>query len=123
VPKFPKVDVPEVEIRTIPVDVQDRIIQNIPDQMERTFVLFLARFMLRPREPRALHWEDVDFKRHQVHIRRHFSLNIIRSATKSKNVKIMPLDVEPENALQSLPRHLTSPFVFWKRNGNPFSES
>jgi integrase len=65
----------------------------------------------------------VDLKRHNVHIRRHFSLNVIRPATKSKNVKILPLDVELEQALQSLPRHMTSPFVFWKRNGHPFSES
>lgn len=122
-PRFPKVDVPETDIKTIPLDTQDAIIRNIPDQMDRTFILFLARLMLRPCEPRALYWEDVDFKRHNVHIRRHFSLNVIRPATKSKNVKILPLDVELEQALQSLPRHMTSPFVFWKGNGHPFSES
>jgi integrase len=122
-PKFPKVDVPETDIKTIPLDMQDAIIRNIPDQMDRTFILFLARLMLRPCEPRALYWEDVDFRRHNVHIRRHFSLNVIRPATKSKNVKILPLDVELEQALQSLPRHMTSPFVFWKGNGHPFSES
>ena len=122
-PKFPTVDTPEADIKTIPLDTQDAIIRSIPDQMDRTFILFLARLMLRPCEPRALYWEDVDFGRHKVHIRRHFSLNVIRPATKSKNVKILPLDVELEQALQSLPRHLTSPFVFWKRNGHPFSES
>jgi site-specific recombinase XerD len=48
---------------------------------------------------------------------------VIRPATKSKNIKILPLDVELEQALQSLPWHLASPFVFWKQNGHPFSES
>ena len=122
-PKFPKVDVPETEIKIISLYTQDAIIRNISDQMDRTFILFLARLMLRPCEPRALYWEDVDFKRHNVIIRRHFSLNKIRPATKSRNVKILPLDVELEQALQFLPSHLTSPFVFWKRNGHPFSES
>lgn len=122
-PRFPKIDVPEPDIQTIDLDKQDAIIQSIPDKMDRVFILFLARLMLRPCEPRALFWDDIDFKRHSVHVRRHFSLNTIRPATKSKNVKILPLDIELEQALQSLPRHLTSPFVFWKRNGHPFSES
>jgi integrase len=122
-PKFPKVDVPETDIETIDLDLQDSIINSIPDPMDRTFILFLARLMLRPCEPRALYWEDLDFKHHRVKIRRHYSLNEIRPATKSKNIKVLPLDGELEQALLALPRHLTSQFVFWKRNGHPFSES
>lgn len=122
-PKFPKIDVPEADIKTIDLDLQDSIINAIPDQMDRTFILFLARLMLRPCEPRALYWEDVDFKHHRVKIKRHYSLNTIRPATKSKNIKVLPLDAELEQALLGLPRHLTSPFVFWKKNGHPFSES
>ena len=122
-PKFPKIDVPETDIKTIDLDLQDSIINSISDQMDRTFILFLARLMLRPCEPRALYWEDLDFKHHRVKIRRHYSLNEIRPATKSKNIKILPLDGELEQALLALPRHLTSPFVFWKKNGHPFSES
>lgn len=122
-PKFPKVDVPEADVETIDLDLQDSIINSIPDAMDRTFILFLARLMLRPCEPRGLYWEDLDFKHHRVKIRRHYSLNEIRPATKSKNMKILPLDGELEQALLALPRHLTSPFVFWKRNGHPFSES
>ena len=122
-PEFEKIDVPEPAIKTIDMDEQDKIIAAIPDQMDRTFILLTARLMLRPCEPRALYWEDIDFKHHRVTICRHFSLNEIRPATKSKNVKTLPLDVELEQALLALPRHLTSPFVFWKRNGQSFSES
>ncbi len=68
-------------------------------EKDRTFVLFLARLMLRPCEPRAFQWEDIDSKRHLVHIRRHYSLNEIRPATKSKNVKILPLSIELEDHL------------------------
>lgn len=122
-PKFPKIEVSEPDIKIIDLDVQDKIIAKIPDQTDRTFILFLARLMLRPCEPRALYWDDVDFKHHRVTIRRHYSLNTIRPATKSKNIKVLPLDGELEQALLALPRHLTSPFVFWKKNGHPFSES
>ena len=123
VPAFPQFDVPEPDSATIDLETQDKIIEAIPDQMDRTYILLLARLMLRPCEPRALQWDDIDFKRHWIHIRRHFSLNEIRPATKSKNVKNLPLSIEIEEALQKLPRHLTSPYVFWKRNGHPFSES
>ncbi len=92
-------------------------------EKDRTFVLFLARLMLRPCEPRAFQWEDIDSKRHLVHIRRHYSLNEIRPATKSKNVKILPLSIELEEALRDLPRHLSSQFIFWKKDGKPYSES
>lgn len=34
-PKFPKIDVPEADIKTISLDTQDAIIRNIPDQMDR----------------------------------------------------------------------------------------
>ena len=123
IPDFPEFDIPEVEIQTIDLETQDRIIEVIPNRMDRTFVLFLARLMLRPCEPRALQWEDIDSKRHLVHIRRHYSLNEIRPATKSKNVKILPLSIELEEALRDLPRHLSSQFIFWKKDGKPYSES
>ena len=122
--KFPKIYVPEPTILTIDIDQQDAIINSITDQMERAFILFTARVMLRPCEPRALYWTDLDFKHHRVIIQRHFSLNKIRPATKSRNNKIRPFDNEVEQALLALPRHITSPFVFWKgKDGRPFSES
>jgi integrase len=122
-PKFPKIDVPEPDIRTIDLDMQDQIIRAIPDPMDRAFILFTAREMVRPSETRALQWEDVDLKHDRVTIRRHFSVNEIRPTTKAKRIKILPLDGEVKQTLLTLPRHLTSPFTFWKRNGSPFSES
>ena len=123
-PNFPGVEIPEPEIKTIDLETQDKIIQRIPDQMDRAFILFSAREMIRPSETRGLFWEDLDFKFDRVTIRRHFSLNELREATKSKNIKILPLDGEVKAMLQSLPRHINSPFVFWKgKQGRPFSES
>lgn len=122
-PKFPRIDVPEPDIRTIDLDLQDKIIQAIPDPMDRAFILFTAREMVRPSETRALQWEDIDLKHDRVIIRRHFSLNEIRPTTKAKRIKILPLDGEVKQSLLTLPRHLTSPFTFWKGNGRPFSES
>lgn len=123
-PKFPKVEVPDPDTLTIDLDLQDQIINSIPDQMDRAFILFTAREMIRPSETRALQWPDLDLKYDRVTIRRHFSLNELRPATKAKQIKHLPLDGEVKRILQGLPRHLTSPFVFWKGSqGRPFSES
>lgn len=121
-PKFPKIDVPEADFRTIDLDQQDAIINSIPDPMDRAYVLFTARQMVRPSETRGLFWEDLDFLHNRVVIRRHFSLNDLRPTTKSKRIKRLPLDGEVKEALQKLPRHITSPFVFQK-NGRHYSES
>ncbi len=55
-------------------------------------------------------------------IRRHFSLNELRETTKSKRIKILPLNAEVKDALAKLPRHIRSAFVFQK-DGVPYSES
>lgn len=123
IPKFPKIDVPEPDIQTIDLDKQDAIINAIPNQMDRAYILFTAREMVRPSETRALQWSDLDLTHDRVTIRRHFSLNQVRPATKAKNIKYLPLDGEVKKVLLNLPRHLTCPFVFWKRDGHPFSEN
>jgi integrase len=121
-PKFPKIDPVEPDFRTIDLDQQDAVIEKIGDPMDRAYVLFTAREMVRPSETRALFWEDLDLKHDRVVIRRHFSLNELRETTKSKRIKVLPLDREVREALSRLPRHITSPFVFQK-NGRPYSES
>ena len=122
-PKCEEVQVPDVDIQTIDLDVQDQIINSIPDRMDRAFILFTAREMVRPSETRALFWQDIDLQHDRVTIRRHFSLNTLRPTTKAKQIKILPIDAEVKSALLNLPRHLSSPFVFYKRDGHPFSES
>jgi len=130
-PKFPKIEAPEPDFKTIDLDQQDAIIQKITDPMDRAYILFTAREMVRPSETRALFWDDLDFKHDRVVIRRHFSLNELRETTKSKRIKVLPLDGEVKEALQKLPRYIlvdksgkqyASPFVFQK-NGHPYSES
>lgn len=124
VPHFPKIEVPDPEIKTIDLDEQDKLIESIRDPMDRAYILFTAREIVRPSETRALQWSDIDLKHNRVTIRRHFSLNEIRPATKGRQIKILPLDEDVKQSLISLPRHITSPFVFWKRKqGKPFSES
>jgi integrase len=78
--------------------------------------------MVRPSETRALHWEDLDFKHGLVTIRRHYSLNEVRRATKGKNIKRIPFGSDLAEVLSRLPRHITCPLVFQK-NGKPYSES
>jgi len=122
IPKFPKIEVPEPDIKTIDLDQQDAVITKISDQMDRAYILFTAREMVRPSETRALFWEDLDFKHDRVIIRRHFSLNELRETTKSKTIKVFPLDRDVRDILLALPRHIGSPFVFQKK-GRPYSEA
>jgi len=122
IPDFPKIEVPEPDIRTIDLNQQDALIQAISDPMDRTYILFTAREMVRPSETRALWWEDIDFQHSRVTIRRHFSLNELKPTTKAKQIKRLPLDGEVKAELERLPRHIKSPFVFQK-GGRPYSES
>ena len=122
IPDFPRIEVPEPDIRTIDLNQQDALIQAISDPMDRTYILFTAREMVRPSETRALWWEDLDFQHSRVTIRRHFSLNELKPATKAKQIKRLPLDGEVKAELERLPRHIKSPFVFQK-DGRPYSES
>jgi integrase len=122
VPKFPKIEIPECDFQVIDLDVQDRIIDSISNPMDRAYILFTARQMIRPSETRALYWSDLDFKHGRVKIQRHFSLQEIKPTTKSKRIKILPLDGQVREALMKLPQHITCPFVFQK-NGECYSES
>ena len=85
--KFRKIEVPEPDFKTIDLDQQDAIIEKIKDPMDKAYILFTAREMVRPSETRALFWDDLDFKHNQVSIHRHFSLNEIRLTTKSRRSK------------------------------------
>ncbi len=122
VPKFPKVDIPERDFDVIDLDTQDQVINSITDLMDKAYLLFTARQMVRPSETRALWWSDLDFKHGRVKIQRHFSLQQVKPTTKSKRIKILPLDAEVRDTLMKLPRHITCPFVFQK-NGKCYSES
>jgi len=122
-PKFPKVEVPEYDFQPIDLEVQDRIINSIKDKMDRAYILFCAREMVRPSETRALCWDAVDLAHNKVTIKRHFSLNELWTATKSRSIKVLPLDPDVKVLLEGLPRHIKSPFVFHKEDGRPYSES
>ena len=47
-PKFPEFEIPESDFRTIDLDQQQQIISLIKDPMDRAYVLFTARQMVRP---------------------------------------------------------------------------
>jgi integrase len=130
-PKFPKIEVPEPDFKIIDLDIQDKIISEIKDPVDKAYILFTAREMVRPSETRALFWDDLDFQHDRVVIRRHFSLNELRETTKSKRIKVLPLDAKVKELLSKLPRFIlvneigkqyVSPFVFQK-SGRPYSES
>jgi integrase len=105
-PKFPKIEVPEPDFKTIDLGHQDAVIEKIKEPMDKAYILFTAREMVRSSETRALFWDDLDFKHDRVVIRRHFSLNELRETTKSKRIKVLPLDGEVKESLLKLPRYI-----------------
>ncbi|MBI5406303.1 MAG: site-specific integrase [Nitrospirae bacterium] len=118
-PQFPKIVPPEPDWRWIDEKTQNALIEAIPDQ-HRPIFIFMARQAVRPGEARALQWEDIDFEREVVTIRRTFSLDKMRNFTKTKRIRYLPLHPRVLEHLKKI--RGISGFVF--RNGDrPYSTS
>ncbi len=117
-PQFPKISPPEPEWRWIDVGTQNSLIKAIPEK-HRPIFLFMARQAVRPGEARALHWEDIDFDRETVTIRRSFSLNELRNFTKSKRIRHLPLHPE---VLDVLKQHRGLSGLVFRCNAKSYSK-
>ncbi len=87
----------------------------------RACVLFAAYVGLRPAEMFMLQWSDLDGD--EVHIRK--SLGSTREVTLPKNGKTRRVILPPpaRDALNSMPRRVSSPYVFTTPSGKPFSKT
>lgn len=93
----------------------EALLGSIEDVMVRAMVRTAVRAGLRYSELRALHWEDVNFDRRQLTVRRAFILQQI-GPTKNHKIRHIPLAPDLATELQTLPR--TSEFVFRVRPSN-----
>lgn len=91
------------------------LLDSIEDVMMRAMVRTAVRAGLRYSELRALHWEDVDFERQQLTVRRAYILQEL-GPTKNHKVRHIPLAPDLAAELQALPR--TSDLVFRVRPSN-----
>jgi len=118
-PKFPEsVSVPEPSWRWADEEQQDLIFQHLkPDAL--FMILFAATHGTRPGETRGLQHGDIDLKNDTVTIQGAFAYNDLRT-TKSKRIRVLPLDPGWKQVYLSRPRCLNpQAFVFCNGKGKP----
>ncbi len=121
VPKFPKLgDWPEPETVWADEAQQDEIFKHL-DSNTFFFIYFLATHGVRPGEARALQHHDIDLKRDTVVIRRAFSGSELRPFTKTKRVRVIPLDATWKEIYLQQPRNIIPDAFVFLRHGKPFS--
>jgi len=78
----------------------------------KTFVTLGLNSGLRRGEMFALRWEDLDFEKREVHVRR----------SKGKRFRVVPMNRELYDALRKHPRHIKSRYVFHRSDGSPWAD-
>ena len=122
-PKFPKLGVvPEPRISWADEAQQDEIMLHL-DPNTYFFIYFLMTHGCRPGEARALQRADIDLKRGEVTIGRAFSGTVLRPFTKSKRVRVIPLDESWKELYLQQPTNIDPQAFVFTRNGNPFSST
>lgn len=114
-PGFPQITVPEAEIKWCTRELQDKILNAIPDK-HRFIYFFLSRQGLRPAEAMAMKWQDIDLKSGVLTIKRTVSYRKIVERTKTKKVRPRLLHPDVFEILQSVPKALHSDYVFINPN-------
>ncbi len=59
-----------------------------------------------------LKWDNVDFKNGYIYV----------EDSKNKTSRLIPMSQTLRQTLSNLPRHLSSPYVFWHDNGKPYDD-
>lgn len=114
-PIFPKISVPEPAIKWCTREVQDSILNAIPDK-HRFIFFFLTRQGLRPAEAVAIKWEDIDLSNRILTVKRTMSFRKIVERTKSKKVRPRLIHPDVLDILKSIPQGLPNVFLFINPN-------
>lgn len=103
IPQFPKISVPETEVKWATEKEQLEIINEIKNPMDKAFLWFQITYGTRTGETRALKRDCVDYKKNQVVIKRAFSRNILVEHTKTKRIRYLPLYDDIKKVILALP--------------------
>jgi len=114
-PLFPKISVPEPAIKWCNREVQDSILNAIPDR-HRFIFFFLTRQGLRPAEAVAIKWEDIDLSNGILTVKRTMSYRKIVDRTKNKKVRPRLIHPDVLDILKSIPRGLPNVYLFINPN-------
>lgn len=114
-PLFPKISVPEPAIKWCTREVQDSILNAIPDN-HRFIFFFLTRQGLRPAEAVAIKWEDIDLSNGIITVKRTMSYRKIVERTKTKKVRPRLIHPDVLDILKSIPQGLPNVYLFVNPN-------
>ncbi len=110
-PRFPRIQQVEPEIKWITREQQEEILSHVKCQATKALFVFLMFTGARPGEARALRWEDINWKEMTVRIHAAMDRETYRPCTKERDVRIIPLHPEVLTVLRQIPRALTG-YVF-----------
>jgi len=120
-PRFPKVQLVDQEVKWIEREWQDKILAEIPER-HRPIFIFMATWGVRPGEARALMWDCIDFDKGLITIKRTFSgagCNHLEEYTKTRRVRYLPMTNELTEIFRRI-RGLGG-FVFRNHKGRPYT--
>jgi integrase len=109
VPTTKQLKAPEPPWRYLSREDAEKLIAVIPEDFRRTMFLMSIKTGLRYSELSALRWEDVDFERNEVTVRRSIVEGNIGS-TKNNRIRRIPMTKDVREALEQMPR--TDGYVF-----------
>lgn len=96
-------------------DEVETLLASVGDSMLRAMIRMATRAGLRYSELRALHWEDVDFERQQITVRRAF---VLREFGPTKNYRVRHIPMTPDLVLELRGLRRPSGLVFIVRASN-----
>jgi integrase len=121
-PMFPRaLTVQNKAVAWCPLNVLERIVQEVEDSQVREAILTARLQWLRVGEVRGLRWEDIDFDANQMTVRSSFSSSVFRETTKTGKQTVKHLHSTVKGMLAGRVGHGKA-FVFTYR-GKPLYES
>lgn len=101
---------------------QDLVFQELDDDT-LSFILFQASHGTRNGETRALQFRDIDLKNDTITIRRSFAGTVLRETTKSKRIRVIPLDPAWKEMFLKRPIPLRPDMFVFTKKGKPYSST
>jgi integrase len=109
------------EMTFLEFDQAERLVRAAEPGLERMLVLTALKTGLRNGELLALRWDDVDFEREQIHVRRSYIRGHVDTPKNGKE-RVVPMTAELFTALRRY-RHVCGPLVFCNPDGSYLTDN